>query len=59
MLCLRDAMAVIDEENLHSGGSATAKAVAPAPTVAPTTLTAAGSATSLAPRTNGISHSQR
>ena len=49
MLCLRDAMAVIDEEKLNSGGSATAKAEAPAPTVVPTTLTAPGSTTPLAP----------
>ena len=53
MLCLRDALAVIDEENLNSGGSATAKAEAPVPTVVSTTLTATR------PRPNGISYSQR
>ena len=48
MSCLRDAMAVIDEDNLNSGGSATAKAAA-VPAVAPTPSAAAGSETSLTP----------
>ena len=45
MPCLRDAMAVIDEDNLNAGGSATAKVAA----VAPTPSITAGSAISLAP----------
>ena len=53
MPCLRDAIAVIDEDNLNSGGSATTKAAA-APLAAPTPPAAARSATSLAPGPMGL-----
>ena len=50
MPCLRDAMAVIDEDNLNSGSSTTSSSkAAVVPVVAPTSSAAAGSATSLAP----------